>query len=93
MPVSRSSRRASSRKRSRRRGYAHPSPTPRTERVAGWRKRVGWPLAIAGLLLFIVGNVGARTGIVLLPFDPHHLLAQFGGAVVGVLGAIWATKR
>lgn len=93
MPASRSSRKASSRKPSKRRGYSHPSPTPRKARASGWRKRVGWPLAIAGLLLFIVGNIGARTGIVLLPFDPHHILAQFGGAIVGVLGVIWATKR
>ena len=93
MPVSPSPRKASSRKVAKRGRYFHPSPRPRQQRGRERRKRVGWPLAIAGLLLFMVGNIGARVGIVLLPFDPHHLLAQFGGAVVGVLGAVWATKR
>lgn len=73
-----------------------PGPAPaRTEprkRLIDWRKRVGYPIAIAGLLLFLVGNIGARTGIVLLPFDPHHVVAQVGGALLGILGLVWATR-
>jgi hypothetical protein len=30
-------------------------------------------------VLFLLGNIGARSGIVLLPFDRHHVIAQFGG--------------
>ena len=41
--------------------------------------------------MFLVGNIGARTGITLLPFDPHHVIAQFGGAGVALVGLIWAT--
>ena len=38
-----------------------------------------------------MGNVGARTGIILLPFDPHHVFEQLGGAVVGIIGILLAT--
>ncbi|MGH8925594.1 MAG: hypothetical protein ACRDWA_13305 [Acidimicrobiia bacterium] len=50
-------------------------------------------LAIIGGVLFIVGNIGARTGWVLLPFDRHHLLTQFGGAALAVLGLVLAGRR
>lgn len=56
------------------------------------RRRVGWPMAVGGLLLFLLGNAGARTGIVFLPFDPHHVFAQIGGVLVGILGLVWATR-
>ena len=56
-----------------------------------WRKRVGWPLCAIGGVLFLLGNIGARTGIVFLPFDPHHVIAQFGGALIGIVGLLWAT--
>jgi hypothetical protein len=39
----------------------------------------------------LLGNIGARTGIVFLPFDPHHVIGQFGGAILGIVGLIWAT--
>lgn len=55
------------------------------------RRRLGWPLCAIGGVLFLLGNIGARTGIVFLPFDPHHVIAQFGGALLGILGLIWAT--
>lgn len=58
-----------------------------------WRKLIGWPLAIVGAVLFIGGNIGARTGITFFPFDPHHVYAQFGGAVVGMVGLMWALRQ
>lgn len=56
-----------------------------------WRRRLGWPLCAVGGGLFLLGNIGARTGVVSIPFDPHHAIAQFGGALLGILGLIWAT--
>jgi hypothetical protein len=50
-----------------------------------------WPLCAIGGVLFLLGNIGARTGIVFLPFDPHHVIGQFGGAILGIIGLIWAT--
>ena len=44
------------------------------------------PLIIGGIVLFLIGSIGARTGIVLLPFDPHHILEQFGGAALVLVG-------
>jgi hypothetical protein len=69
-----------------------PAP-PKKRSRSGSRRRVGWGLAVVGGLLFVIGNVGARTSIVLLPFDPHHIIAQVGGAILGVVGLIIATTR
>lgn len=85
MPVSK-------RRRQARRVPAGPRQPTRVRVRRPWRRRLGWPLCIAGGLLFLLGNIGARTGIVFLPFDPHHVIAQFGGALLGVLGLIWATS-
>ncbi len=41
--------------------------------------------------MFLAGNIGARTGIVILPFDPHHVIAQFGGALLAIVGLMIAT--
>jgi hypothetical protein len=41
--------------------------------------------------MLLLANIGARTGIVFLPFDQHHVIAQFGGAVLGIIGLLWAT--
>lgn len=77
MPVSKPSPR---RRAARKRA---PSPPTRTRSSRPWRKRIGWPR----------GNIGARTGIVFLPFDQHHIFEQFGGAIVAVVGLMWATSR
>lgn len=58
-----------------------------------WRKRIGLGLAVAGAILFIGGNIGARTGITFLPFDPHHIYSQIVGGIVGIMGAMWAFGR
>lgn len=52
-----------------------------------------WGVALAGLVLFLVGNLTARMGITLLPFDPHHLLEQGGGALLAIGGTLVATGR
>jgi uncharacterized membrane protein len=60
----------------------------------GWRirrARLAWGVAIVGAALFVAGNIGARAGITILPFDPHHVYAQFGGAAMAIIGLVWAT--
>jgi hypothetical protein len=39
----------------------------------------------------LLGNIGARTGIVFLPFDQHHVITQLGKALPGIIGLLWAT--
>ncbi len=82
-------------RRSRRRAESgrRTEPQPRTPVEPLLRKRIGWPLAIAGLVLFLIGNIGARTGLVFVPFDPHHLWTQWGGAILGIAGVLLATSR
>ncbi len=41
-------------------------------------------------MLFVGGNLGARIGFEFLPFDPHHVYAQLGGALVAIVGVMWA---
>lgn len=54
-----------------------------------WRQRVAVPLIIAGAVWFIAGQIGARTGIMSLPFDPHHIFSQVAGALVALRGLMW----
>lgn len=56
----------------------------------GWQTRVGWIVAVIGLVTFLGGNFGARVGFDFLPFDPHHVYAQLGGAVIAIVGVMWA---
>lgn len=67
-------------------------PDPGAKAARTWRKRIGWGLAILGALLFITGNLGARLGVVVLPFDPHHVMGQFGGGLLAIIGVSVATK-
>lgn len=91
MPKSKSRRKRTKKAAS---GPAQAHPQEETvRRRRAWRKQIGWPLAIVGAVLFIGGNIGARTGITFLPFDPHHVYAQFGGAVVGMVGLMWALRQ
>jgi uncharacterized membrane protein YfcA len=46
---------------------------------------------VLGLVLFLVGNIGARTGLVILRFDPPHVYTQLGGAVLAIVGLSFAT--
>ncbi|GHE39010.1 hypothetical protein ABZ508_14445 [Streptomyces lavendulocolor] len=45
-----------------------------------------YTLVPLGMFLFALGVVGARTGLTLLPFDPHHIGLQIGGLVVAFIG-------
>lgn len=65
----------------------------RRGRETDWRKRVGWVLVALGGVAFIGGNIGARTGLMFLPFDPHHMFTQLGGAAIGMTGLMWALGR
>lgn len=77
--------------RSSRKPSAQAIPPESARPGRSWRRRLGWPLCVIGGVSFLLGNIGARTGIVFLPFDPHHVIAQFGGATVLVIGLLWAT--
>lgn len=39
-----------------------------------------------GVLLFLLGQIGGRTGWITLPFDPHHVLTQLGGGALLLYG-------
>ena len=39
-----------------------------------------------GVLLLIVGQLGARSGMIWLPFDPHHMFTQLGGVALLLFG-------
>jgi len=43
---------------------------------------------VVGLVLFLMGQIGARAGIVFLPFDQHHVIEQFGGGILAAIGLI-----
>jgi hypothetical protein len=47
------------------------------------------PMIIVGSVLFVMGNIGARSGTVILPFDPHHIYEQYGGAVLAFTGLMF----
>lgn len=57
-----------------------------------FQRRAGWTLAIIGGALFIVGQIGSRTGAVSLPFDRHHLISQVGGFFLLIRGLTWAWR-
>lgn len=48
---------------------------------------------VVGGLAFVGGNIGARTGLAFLPFDPHHTYLQLGGAAIAMFGIGWALGR
>lgn len=67
----------------------------RRQRVEGrgWRGCVAVPLAVLGGLWFLIGNIASRMGVVLLPFDRHHLVSQFGGVAVAMVGVSWLGRK
>ena len=42
-----------------------------------------------GAALLLIGQIGARTGIITLPGDPHHLTTQLIGAAL----LLWGLSR
>lgn len=74
--------------------YARPvRPARRKRPPMSWKKRVGWAAVVVGLALFLAGNIGAVTGLRILPFDTHHVLSQLGGGLLAVIGLPWAAAR
>lgn len=65
----------------------------RQRRTRSARERVGWVLVLVGALLFVATSIGARTGWTVLPFDPHHIFGQFGGAAFVMLGVTLINRR
>ena len=63
--------------------------SPTRSGIAGIGKTLAW----IGGIVFVVGNIGARTGWVILPFDRHHVFSQFGGLVVLLVGMALAGRR
>lgn len=57
------------------------------------RHWVGLTLLIAGLVVFVASNLGARAGFSALPFDPHHAIGQLGGLAVAILGGTLMGRR
>ena len=55
------------------------------------RSWIGWSMVAIGLVLFLIGNIGARTGLVALPLDPHHVYSQLGGGLMAIIGLTVAT--
>ena len=55
--------------------------------------KIGRTLAWTGGILFVLGNIGARSGWVILPFDRHHVFSQFGGMVLLLIGIALAGRR
>ena len=85
MPESKRSARRRSRIESR---STRPAPASRirSHHLIRGNKWVVVPMMVVGLVLFLMGNLGARTGIVFLPFDPHHIYEQLGGAALAITG-------
>ncbi len=73
-------------KRSRRASPAPAEPERRVKRQS--KKAIGWAMFVVGLVLFLMGQIGARAGIVFLPFDQHHVIEQFGGGILAAIGLI-----
>lgn len=73
-----------------------PDPPARHRRPAGRRRAghwVGLTLLVAGLVVFVASNLGARAGFSVLPFDPHHAIGQFGGLAVAIFGGTLTGRR
>ena len=60
------------------------SPQPSRLRGNRW---VTLPLIVLAGALFLSGSIGVRAGIVILPFDQHHVIGQFGGAAILIVGS------
>ncbi len=48
---------------------------------------------IGGTVLFVASFVGSSAGVQILPFDPHHVIGQFGGGAAGLIGLCWVATR
>ena len=48
--------------------YTPPLPIIQPRRP--WWSRLAWPVAILGIIVFVVGWIGAKGGAIAIPFDP-----------------------
>lgn len=78
-----------SRRKQLKRRYQPPIPPQSKRRNRDFRGRAALPLIVLGGLLFLAGTIGARTGVLALPFDPHHVFGQVGGGVILAIGLLW----
>lgn len=68
---------------------------PSGERSQRWvriKRRAGWPIAAFGAALFLYGQIGSRTGIRWIPFDPHHVYSQVVGFLLAIVGLSWSWR-
>ena len=61
-------------------------------RLGRLKKRMGWPICALGLSLFAAMFVANSAGVVLVPFDQHHIFGQVIGGVLAFTGLLWATS-
>lgn len=61
-------------------------PVKVKDRRGEWHARVTWAMVVIGALLFVLGYVGATTGLTILPFDRHHVFTQILGGAVALVG-------
>lgn len=64
----------------------------RREQTGVARRRIGWAIGAAGVLLFVVGYITSVASVELLPFDRHHVVLQLGGGILAAAGVGWATR-
>lgn len=77
--------------------YREPADLEAAERARKARREdlqryIGWSLVVIGVGLFLMGQIGARTGWVALPFDRHHFISQVAGFFLAIRGLMWAWK-
>lgn len=57
------------------------------------RRLLAWTVSLSGIAVFVVGWIGAQTGVIAMPGDRHHVVSQFAGFAlffVGVrIGSRW----
>jgi hypothetical protein len=64
-------------------------PQPVKVRLRRWprpRAFAGMAVVFVGLAMFLIANIGARTGWVTLPGDPHHVFGQVVGITLFFIG-------
>ena len=68
-------------------GRGVPQPVKvRLRRTPQPRTVVGLVVVFVGLALFLAANIGATTGLVKIPGDPHHARGQFVGMTLIFVG-------
>ena len=64
-------------------------PSPPTD----WVRLAGWIICALGGALFAASFVASTAGVVILPFDKHHIVGQLGGLFIAYGGVRIATGR